>query len=55
MKDQKSGYLLAGIFGAVIGALTIVSVTRAIPSMMTRVMRKMMAEMAAGGCNPEEM
>jgi hypothetical protein len=58
MKESSSGfggYLFAGAIGAIAGALTMVLASRAIPSMMSRMMSNMMAQMGGEGCDPEEM
>jgi CheY-specific phosphatase CheX len=62
MHDTRShtkGYVLAAALGAMGGGLIVALATRAIPKiasqMMSGMMRNMMAQMAADGCNPAEM
>lgn len=49
------GYVLAAVLGAIGGGLIVTVATRAIPKMMSGMMRNMMAQMGEGGCSPAEM
>jgi hypothetical protein len=51
----KKKYLLTFAFGAVAGGILISYVTRAMPKIMSRMMRNMMAEMGGEGCSPSEI
>ena len=48
-------YVLAALLGAIGGGLVVLLATRAIPKIMSGQMRKMMARMKEGGCEPSEM
>ena len=50
-----SKYMLTFAVGAVGGGLIVAWATRAIPEMMSGMMRNMMARMQEEGCNPVEM
>jgi hypothetical protein len=52
--DRKK-YILAASLGAVGGGLFVALATRAIPRMMSGMMRNMMAQMGEVGCDPAEM
>ena len=49
------GYLLVAFLAALGGGLAMAIATRAIPTIMSRMMRNMMAGMDAEGLNPEEL
>lgn len=55
----SSGYALAAIIGALAGGAAVLVLTRAIPSMFSRIMptmmQKMMTRIGGEGCDPEEM
>lgn len=48
-------YVFAILLGAIGGGLIVALATRAIPKMMSRIMRNMMAQMGEGGCEPAEI
>jgi hypothetical protein len=48
-------YLLTLALGAVAGGALTAYATRALPKVMSGVMRKMMAEMGGEGCSPSEI
>lgn len=52
MNDKKSpvGYLIAGVIGALVGAISMVGLARLIPEMMANCMKKMKDE----GIEPPE-
>ncbi len=52
---QQSGYLISALLGAVGGGIFVMIATRAIPTMMAGMMKNMMSQMRASGCNPQEM
>lgn len=56
--SPKSGYYLAAALGALAGGITVALATRAIPTILGRLMadmmEKMMAGMAGEGCDPAE-
>jgi hypothetical protein len=53
--SHNKGYVLAAVLGAIGGGLIVALATRAIPKMMSGMMRNMMAQMREGGCAPAEM
>jgi hypothetical protein len=58
--SRNKGYILAAVLGAFGGGLVVALATKAIPTMMSRLMAGMMQTMmarmdTAGGCNPAEM
>ena len=57
--SSRKRYVAAAILGATGGVLLVALAARAIPKMMSRMMsgqmRKMMAQMKEGGCDPREM
>ena len=52
---HNRGYVLAILLGAIGGGLVVAVATKAIPKMMSEMMRNMMAQMGEGGCDPAEM
>ncbi len=54
---QLTGYLLAGVMGAVGGGLFVAIATKAIPKiisgMMEQMMPRMIKQMKESGCSPE--
>ena len=59
VSDQRKGYAVAFLLGAVGGGLCVALATRAVPRMMSRMMSGMMQNMTSGmresGCDPSEM
>jgi hypothetical protein len=59
LEKNKLYYLITGLVGAVIGGITVLAITNAIPKMMEEIsatmMGKMMKRMQEEGCTPEEM
>jgi hypothetical protein len=53
--SHKAGYFLAAMLGAVAGGVAVALGGRILPSMMSKVMADMMAQMGGEGCDPEEM
>jgi len=53
--SHSRGYLLAAVLGALGGGLVVAVSTKAIPKMVSAIMRNVMARMRESGCNPEEM
>ncbi len=55
--DRVSGYLVAGVIGAVWGGLVVAIATKALPrimaGMMKQMMPNMMMQMKECGCSPE--
>lgn len=49
---RAGGYVLAGLAGALVGGLVVAVATRALPTLMSKAMRKMMAGMAASSGGP---
>jgi hypothetical protein len=49
---RASGYVLAGLGGALVGALVVAFATKALPTVMSKAMRQMMTDMmnAGGPC-----
>ena len=45
------GHVFAGLIGAVLGGLAVALVTKAIPRMMSGMMRSAMAQRRESGCN----
>jgi len=54
-RSPNSGYILAAVLGATAGGIAVAFLSRAIPTMMSRMMANMMQRMGDEGCNPEEM
>lgn len=52
---KKEGYILAAALGAIGGGAIVAIATKAIPRMMSGMMRNMMTKMAEGGCNPADI
>jgi hypothetical protein len=52
---KKEGYVLAAALGAIGGGAIVAIATKAIPRMMSGMMRNMMVRMAEGGCNPADI
>jgi hypothetical protein len=56
---SASGYNLSAVLGTAHGGLAIVTITRAISEMVSRLtsnmMRNLMKQMGTEGCNPEEL
>jgi hypothetical protein len=50
-----SEYVLAAAIGAIGGGLVVVLATKAIPKMMSQMMRNMMVNMGDGKCSPAEI
>ena len=60
MREQAScGYVIAGLFGLVLGGMLVALATRAIPKMASRMASGMMQGMAdrmrEGGCDPPKL
>lgn len=55
IESHQRNYLLAVTLGAIGGGVFVAVVTRAVPKMMSGMMRNMMSEMGKAGCDPEEM
>lgn len=57
-RSDKLGYIIIGLLGVAVGGMFVTVVTHAIPRMMKRMMAGMMenmrAQMAAGGCKPDD-
>ena len=53
--NDRRGYILAGLLGAVGGSLIILLGTNALPKMFSKMMQKMMSNMSNGECSPAEM
>lgn len=53
--SYSKGFILAVLLGAIGGGLFVTLATRAVPKMMSKIMRSMMAQTAEGGCDPAEM
>ena len=57
--EASRGYIVAGLFGAVLGGLGVSLATRAIPKMASKMAAGMMQGMAdrmrESGCDPAEM
>jgi hypothetical protein len=54
-RTRLAGYVLAAALGAVAGGLAVALVSRTPLRLMSGMMSKKMAELAAEGCDPEEM
>jgi hypothetical protein len=58
VENDKRGYVLAGLLGALGGSILIVAITNMIPKMMSKMMSGMMENMqemiGEEGCSPEE-
>jgi hypothetical protein len=58
-RSTSSGYVLAALFGAVAGGISVLVLTRAIPNILSRIMptmmQNMMTQMGVEGCDPEDM
>jgi len=54
-RSSKSGYILAAVLGATAGGIAVAILSKAIPTMMSRMMANIMKRMGDEGCNPEEM
>jgi hypothetical protein len=54
-RPTTAGYVLVAALGATAGAIAVVILTRAIPTMVSRMMSGMMERMAGEGCDPEEL
>ena len=48
-------YVLAAVLGAIGGGIVVALATKAVPRMMSGMMRNMMAQMGEDGCDPAEM
>jgi tetrahydromethanopterin S-methyltransferase subunit D len=62
MNDSTSSlksYLLAGLIGAALGGISVAIISRALPSMLSRIfsgmMANMMSQMCEGGFDPGEL
>jgi hypothetical protein len=59
MDSRKGNYVMAAFFGATVGGLATLILTRAIPrmisQMMAGMMRNMVTQMGEKGCNPSEI
>jgi hypothetical protein len=57
--EQRKGYAVATLLGAIGGGLFVILATKAIPKMMAQMMSGMMKNLMSGmsenGCNPSEM
>jgi hypothetical protein len=54
-ESNRRNYLLTAALGAIGGGVLVAVVTKAVPKMMSGMMRNMMAEMGQAGCDPAEM
>ncbi|MFQ5812321.1 MAG: hypothetical protein ACE5I2_03900 [Anaerolineae bacterium] len=54
ISSRRKAYALAAALGVIAGGLVVAFATRAIPKIMSGIMRSMMAQMGEGGCNPAE-
>lgn len=54
-KSHSKSYILAAFLGAIGGGAFVALTTKAIPNIMARMMRKMMAQMGRDGCNPAQI
>ncbi len=52
---NRRSYILAALAGAIGGGLIVAFATKAIPKMMSEIMRNMISNMRDGGCDPAEM
>ena len=52
---NRKKYLFVAVLGVVGGGLVMAWATKALPKMMSGMMRNMMAQMEGEGCNPAEM
>jgi hypothetical protein len=52
---RTGGYLLAAAFGAFMGGAAVLVVSKALPKMMSGMMRNMMEQMGDEGCDPADI
>lgn len=52
---RTGGYLLAAAFGAFLGGAVVLIASKALPKMMSGMMRSMMEQMGDEGCSPAEI
>jgi hypothetical protein len=55
METQRRNYVLAATLGAIGGGILVAVATRAIPRIMSGMMRNMMSQMGEAGCDPAEI
>jgi hypothetical protein len=55
LSEQRKNYAIAILFGAIGGGLFVALVTRAVPKMMSQMMRNMMNHVRESGFDPSEM
>jgi hypothetical protein len=57
--SKRSLHLGSALLGAICGGILVITITKAIPTMLTNIMSGMMgimkSKMEACGCNPQEM
>ena len=55
LSEQRKNHAIAILFGAIGGGLFVALVTRAVPKMMSQMMRNMMNHVRESGFDPSEM
>lgn len=55
VKKECTGRVWAFVLGAIGGGVFVALTTKAIPKMMSSMMRNMMAQMSKDGCNPGQI
>ena len=53
--SHSKGYIFAVFLGAIGGGAVVALATKALPKMMSGMMRNMMARMGEGGCDPAKI